>query len=78
MILEIYRGNGLTELVNTEGNNEHAVGMEKPYPVDQPGSGNVDVPDANSRERGNVKGYFIGRDGRAVVFDHLLHSRRKK
>lgn len=71
MILEIYRGNGLTELVNTEGNNEHAVGMEKPYPVDQPGSGNVDVPDANSRERGKIKGYYRGRSGITVLFDRL-------
>lgn len=78
MILEIYRGNGLTELVNTEGNNEHAVGMEKPYPVDQPGSGNVDVPDANSRERGKIKGYYRGRSGITVLFDHLLCGRRKK
>ena len=78
MILEIYRGNGLTELINTEENNDYADWMEKSSKIDQPGSGNVDVIDANSRNRGAVKGCFVGRDGRSVLLDCLLHSGRKK
>lgn len=77
MIVEVYRGNGLTELINLEGSNEYADWMEKSSKADQPGSGNMDVPDANSRNNGKVKGYFIGRDGRTVLLDHLLRGRRK-
>lgn len=71
MIVEIYRGNGLTELINLEGSNEYADWMEKSSKADQPGSGNVDVPDANSRERGKIKGYYRGRSGITVLFDRL-------
>lgn len=78
MIVEVYRGNGLTELINLEGSNEYADWMEKSAKADQPGSGNMDVPDANSRNNGKVKGYFIGRDGIPIVFNRLLHSGRKK
>lgn len=77
MIVEIYRGNGLTELINLEGSNEYADWMEKSSKADQPGSGNMDVPDANSRNNGKVKGCFVGRDGVAVLLDHLCGCRWK-
>lgn len=77
MIVEVYRGNGLTELINLEGSNDYEDWMEKPSKIDQPGSGNVDVPDANSRERGKIKGCFVGRDGRAVLLDRLFCGGRK-
>lgn len=77
MIVEVYRGNGLTELINLEGSNDYEDWMEKSAKADQPGSGNMDVPDANSRNNGKVKGYFIGRDGRTFLLDHLLRGRRK-
>lgn len=73
MILEIYRGNGLTELIE-----ESEYELEKSHKADKQSHSNISFPASNSRERGNVKGYFIGRDGRAVVFDHLLHSGRKR
>lgn len=73
MILEIYRGNGLTELIE-----ESEYELEKSHKADKQSCRNISFPASNSRESGKVKGYFIGRDGRAVVFDHLLHSRRKK
>lgn len=73
MILEIYRGNGMTELIE-----ESEYELEKSHKADKQSHSNISFPAANSGERGNVKGYFIGRDGRAVVFDHLLHSRWKR
>lgn len=77
MIVEVYRGNGLTELINLEGSNEYADRMEKSSEITQPGCGNVDVPDANSRERGKIKGCFVGRDGVPVLLNHLCDSRWK-
>lgn len=77
MILEVYRGNGLTELINLEGSNDYEDWMEKPSKIDKQGSGNVDVPDANSRNRGMVKGCFVGRDGVPVLLNHLCGSRWK-
>ena len=73
MILEIYRGNGMTERIE-----ESEYELEKSHKADKQSHSNISFPAANSGERGNVKGYFIGRDGRAVVFDHLLHSRWKR
>lgn len=73
MILEIYRGNGLTELIE-----ESEYELEKSHKADKQSHSNISFPAANSRNCGKVKGYFIGRDGRAVVFDHLLHSGRKR
>lgn len=77
MIVEVYRGNGLTELINLEGSNDYEDWMEKPSKIDKPGSGNVDVPDANSRNHGTVKGCFVGRDGVPVLLNHLCGSRWK-
>lgn len=76
MILAIYRGNGLTELINWEGpEHEHEDRMEEPPQINKPGSSNISASGGN---RGTVKGVFVGRDGRAVLLDHLLCGRRKK
>lgn len=73
MIISVYRGNGLTELIE-----ESEYELEKSHKADKQSHSNISFPASNSRERGKIKGYYRGRDGRAVVFDHLLHSRRKK
>lgn len=73
-VIEIDRGNGLTELVVVGGENENVSENH------EPGSGNLPVPaaDLKDRDRGAVKGYYRGRDGVTVVFDRLLCSGRKK
>lgn len=73
MIVEVYRGNGLTQLIEEEDYE-----LEKSHQADKQSRSNISFPAANSGERGKVKGYYIGRDGSPVVFDHLLHSRWKR
>lgn len=73
MIISVYRGNGITELME-----EETYELEKSHKANQQISSSILSFPSNSRNNGNVKGYFIGRDGRAVVFDHLLHSRWKR
>ena len=73
MIISVYRGNGLTELME-----EETYELEKSHKADKQSRSNISFPASNSGERGNVKGYFIGRDGRAVLLDRLLCGRRKK
>lgn len=73
MIVEVYRGNGLTQLIE-----ESEYELEKSHQADKQSHSNISFPASNSRERGKVKGYFIGRDGRAVVLDHLLCSGRNR
>ena len=73
MIISVYRGNGITELIE-----ESEYELEKSHQADEQSCRNISFPASNSRERGNVKGYFIGRDGSPVVFDHLLNSRWKR
>lgn len=73
MIISVYRGDGLTELIE-----ESEYELEKSHQANQQISSSIPSFPPNSRNNGNVKGYFIGRDGRAVVFDHLLHSRWKR
>ncbi|MST82855.1 hypothetical protein [Bilifractor porci] len=73
MILEIYRGNGLTELIE-----ESEYELEKSHQANQQISSGIPSFPPNSRNNGKVKGYFIGRDGIPIVFNRLLHSGRKK
>lgn len=73
MIVEVYRGNGLTELIE-----ETDYELEKSHQADKQSRSNISFPAANSGERGQVKGCYVGRDGRAVLLDHLLCGRRKK
>ena len=73
MIISVYRGNGLTELME-----EETYELEKSHQANQQISSSILSFPPDSGERGTVKGYFIGGDGRAVVFDHLLHSRWKR
>lgn len=76
MILEIYRGNGITELIE-----ETEYEQEKLAKSGQQDSGHVrgcNADDVGRSARGTVRGYFIGRDGSPVVFDHLLHSGRNR
>lgn len=73
-IIEIYRGNGLTELVVVGGENENAV-----FEDHEQDTGRLFVPAANinDRDRAAVKGYYRGRDGVIFLFDHLLSCGRK-
>lgn len=73
MILEIYRGNGLTELIE-----ESEYELEKSHKADKQSCRNISFPASNSGERGKIKGCFVGRDGRAVLLDRLLCGGRKK
>ncbi|MDY6243500.1 MAG: hypothetical protein SPL82_06390 [Lachnospiraceae bacterium] len=73
MIISVYRGNGITELIE-----ESEYELEKSHQADKQSHSNISFPASNSRNNGKVKGYYIGRDGSPVVFDHLLHSRRKR
>lgn len=73
MIISVYRGNGITELME-----EKTYELEKSHQADKQGCRNISFPASNSRERGTVKGCFIGRDGRTVLLDRLLCGRRKK
>ena len=73
MIVEVYRGNGLTQLIEEEDYE-----LEKSHQADKQSRSDISFPAANSGNRGKVKGYFIGRDGRAVLLDRLLHSGRKR
>ena len=73
MIVEIYRGNGLTELME-----EETYELEKSHQANQQISSSIPSFPPDSRERGKIKGCFVGRDGRAVLLDRLLCGRRKK
>lgn len=73
MIIEVYRGNGITELME-----EETYELEKSHKANQQISSSILSFPSNSRNNGKVKGYFIGRDGRAVLLDRLLCGRRKK
>lgn len=73
MIISVYRGNGLTELME-----EETYELEKSHQANQQISSSILSFPPDSGERGTVKGYFIGRDGRAVLLDRLLCGRRKK
>lgn len=73
-VIEIDRGNGLTELrivgedyENVSENNDK-------------GSGRLSFPasDLKDRDRGSVKGYYRGRGGVTVLFDRLRNCGRKK
>lgn len=73
MIISVYRGNGITELIE-----ESEYELEKSHQADKQSHSNISFPASNSRESGNVKGYFIGRDGRAVLLDRLLCGGRNR
>ena len=73
MIISVYRGNGLTQLIEEEDYE-----LEKSHQADKQSHSNISFPASNSRERGKVKGYFIGRDGRTVLLDRLLCGGRKR
>lgn len=73
MIISVYRGDGLTELIE-----ESEYELEKSHQANQQISSSIPSFPPNSRNNGKVKGYFIGRDGRAVLLDRLLCGRRKK
>ena len=73
MIISVYRGNGLTELME-----EETYELEKSHKADKQSHSNISFPAANSGERGKIKGCFVGWDGRAVLLDRLLCGGRKK
>ena len=73
MIISVYRGDGLTELIE-----ESEYELEKSHQANQQISSSILSFPSNSRNNGKGKGYFIGRDGSPVVFDHLLHSGRNR
>lgn len=72
-IIEIYRGNGITEL--------KAVGedYEDVSKNNDKGSGRLPffAADLEDRDRGAVKGYYRGRYGITVLFDRLWDRGRK-
>ena len=73
-VIEIDRGNGLTELAVVGGENENV------SENNDKGSGHIPVPaaDLKDRDRGAVKGYYRGRGGITVLFDRLRDRGRKK
>lgn len=73
MIISVYRGNGITELME-----EETYELEKSHQANQQISSSIPSFPPNSRNNGKVKGCFVGRDGRAVLLDRLLHSGRKR
>ena len=73
MIISVYRGDGLTELIE-----ESEYELEKSHQADKQSRSNISFPAANSGEHGQIKGCYVGRNGRAVLLDRLLCGRRKK
>lgn len=73
MILEIYRGNGLTELIE-----ESEYELEKSHKADKQSHSNISFPASNSWEHGQIKGCYVGRNGRVVLLDRLLCGGRKR
>lgn len=73
MIISVYRGDGLTELIE-----ESEYELEKSHQANQQISSSIPSFPPNSRNNGKVKGYFIGRDGRAVLLDRLLCGGRNR
>lgn len=73
-IIEIYRGNGITEL--------KAVGedYENVSENNDKGSGRLPVPASDLKDRhcSTVKGYYRGRDGITVLFDRLWDRGRNR
>lgn len=66
MIISVYRGNGITELME-----EETYELEKSHKADKQSCRNISFPAANSGERGKIKGYYRGRSGITVLFDRL-------
>lgn len=73
MIISVYRGNGLTELMEEEN-----YGLEKSHQANQQISSSLLSFPPDSGERGQIKGCYVGRDGRAVLLDRLFCGGRKK
>ena len=75
MIKEIYRGNGLTELI-VEGEEDES---ERICKTDEPNFGNLHDTAAGimHRNKGTVKGCYCGRNGSTVVLNRLLCSGRE-
>lgn len=73
MIISVYRGNGLTELME-----ESEYELEKSHQANQQISSSILSFPPDSRERGKVKGCYVGGDGRAVLLDRLLCGRWKR
>lgn len=73
MIISVYRGNGLTELIE-----ESEYELEKSHKADKQSYSNISFPAANSGEHGQIKGCYVGRDGRAVLLDRLLCGGRSR
>lgn len=72
MIVEVYRGNGLTQLIEEEDYE-----LEKPHKDGQQIGSSIYSFSPDCRNRGKVKGCFVGRDGVAVLLDHLCGCRWK-
>lgn len=73
MIISVYRGNGLTELME-----EETYELEKSHKADKQSHSNISFPAANSGEHGQIKGCYVGRNGRVVLLDRLLCGGRKR